>query len=219
MLVGHYGASYVAGRLDPKTPLWLYFVAVQLVDIAWAVFVLVGVERLRMAPTLAGAMKIDLYYMPFTHSLVMTFVWAAAAFFVYRGLEARGVVTGSALVLALAVISHWVSDLIVHRADLPLYDNTAKVGFGLWDNAGAAFSSEMALLLGGLVFFLRSPREWRPSQRYSVLGLGIGLALLGAVLYFRPAPTTPTATVVSALIAYIVLAFIAARVAKMERHA
>jgi len=40
-----------------------------------------------------------------------------------------------ALVVALAVFSHWLFDLIVHTPDLPLWsDASPKLGFGLWNS-------------------------------------------------------------------------------------
>ena len=36
MFVGHYGVSFVAKRYDSRLPLWLLFLAVQLLDVLWA---------------------------------------------------------------------------------------------------------------------------------------------------------------------------------------
>jgi hypothetical protein len=38
-----------------------------------------------------------------------------------------------------AVFSHWVLDMLVHRPDMPLYDNSAKIGLGLWNLPRFAF--------------------------------------------------------------------------------
>jgi hypothetical protein len=35
--------------------------------------------------------------------------------------------------IGLAIFSHWILDCVVHVPDLPLYDNTMKVGLGLWN--------------------------------------------------------------------------------------
>jgi len=55
--------------------------------------------------------------------------------------------------VALAVFSHWVLDLVVHRPDLPLYDNAAKVG--LWNYPAPAFLLEVAALFAGMFLYLR----------------------------------------------------------------
>lgn len=44
MFVGHYGVSFVAKRSDDSIPLWVLFLAVQLLDIVWAPLVLLGVD-------------------------------------------------------------------------------------------------------------------------------------------------------------------------------
>ena len=44
MFVGHYGPAFAIRAARPEVPLWVLFVAAQLVDIAWALLVLGGVE-------------------------------------------------------------------------------------------------------------------------------------------------------------------------------
>src|SRR5713101_1980836 len=145
MFVGHYGVSFAAKRGDRSIPLWALFLAVQLLDVFWSVFILTGIEKVRIVPGITASNPLDLYYMPYTHSLVAALLWSAAAFLVYR--LARGREAGSgAIVVAAAVFSHWVLDFIVHKPDLPLYDNTVKVGLGLWDHRALAFGLEAAVL-------------------------------------------------------------------------
>lgn len=68
MFAGHYAASFGAGRLERRIPLWHLFIATQFLDTAWCVFILLGIERARFASSL-GSTPLDLYYMPYTHSL------------------------------------------------------------------------------------------------------------------------------------------------------
>ena len=107
------------------------------------------IESYRALPPL----PLDLYYMPYSHSLLSVTIWSALVFAGYRWM-----VSGSgsrrgrpALFLALAVFSHWVLDLVVHRPDLPLYHNARKVGLGLWNYPLTAFALEAALLVGGIL--------------------------------------------------------------------
>src|SRR5262247_4500229 len=145
MFVGHYGVSFAAKKAAPSVPLWVLFIAVQLLDVLWAPFVLLGIEKVRIVPGITATNPLDLYYMPYTHSLVAAILWSVAASIVYRW-AVRGAGTPAALMVAAAVFSHWVCDLIVHRPDLPLYDDAAKVGLGLWNVPAAAFGLETALL-------------------------------------------------------------------------
>ena len=50
MIAGHYSAALAAKRLAPTVALWHLFVAVQLIDILFSAFVLLGLEKLRIVP-------------------------------------------------------------------------------------------------------------------------------------------------------------------------
>src|SRR2546421_1142933 len=84
MFVGHYGVSFAAKKAEPSIPLWVLFIAVQLLDVLWAPFVLLGIEKVRIVPGITASNPLDLYYMPYTHSLLATIGWSVAAFLVYR---------------------------------------------------------------------------------------------------------------------------------------
>src|SRR6185369_17966598 len=121
---GHYAVSFVAKKITPTIPLWVLFIAVQLLDVAWAPLVLVGIEKVRIVPGITATNPLDLYYMPYTHSLVAALVWSLIGFVIYRLWKGR--TSGrAAVIVGVAVFSHWVLDLIVHRPDLSMYDDTA----------------------------------------------------------------------------------------------
>jgi hypothetical protein len=124
MFIGHYGVGFAAKRIDPSIPLWVLFVAVQLLDVFWAPFVLLGIEKVRIVPGITASNPLDLYYMPYTHSLLAALLWSAGAFLAYRLLGPRRGGSMAAVVVAFAVLSHWLLDLLVHRPDLPLYDDS-----------------------------------------------------------------------------------------------
>jgi hypothetical protein len=184
--------------------LWLLFIAVQLVDVLWAVFVLLGIEKVRIIPGITASNPLDLYYMPYTHSLVGAIGWSVLAFlFCQLVPRLRGAQTG--IILALAVFSHWVLDLIVHRPDLALYDNAHKVGFGLWNCRWPAFILEIALLIGGAALFLKSALH-----RGRLVGFVIVLVLVQWVGTFAfPPPTSDKAEALTALLFYFLFAAIA----------
>src|SRR5690606_39524272 len=70
MFVGHYAVSYAGKSRARSVPLWHLFVAVQFLDILWGLFVLVGVEHVRIVPGITAASPLDLYHNPYAHSLV-----------------------------------------------------------------------------------------------------------------------------------------------------
>ena len=145
MFVGHYGVSFAAQRMDRGIPLWALFIAVQFLDVFWAPLILLGIEKVRIVPGITASNPLDLYYMPFTHSLLAAAVWSALGCGLYR--LWRGAAGGAATLVGFAVFSHWILDFVVHRPDLPLYDNTDKVGLGLWNQPVLAFGLEAALSL------------------------------------------------------------------------
>lgn len=74
MFAGHYGVSFLINKFEPRSPLWTLFLAAQLPDVLWAVFVLLGIEHYRIVPGITASLPLDLYYIPYTHSLVATWV-------------------------------------------------------------------------------------------------------------------------------------------------
>lgn len=205
MFVGHYGVSFAAKTRAPALPLWLLFIAVQWLDVLWAPLVMLGIEKVRIVPGFTKTNPLDLYYMPYTHSLVAAVVWSAAAFAFYRMVRPRAG-RHAAVVLSLAVLSHWVLDFIVHVPDLPLYDNTAKVGLGIWNFPLIAFGLEVALLFGGMFMYFRSTPGVR---RIPFIVFGLIMFAVQAVVFFGPPPPGGTAAAVSALVCYVIFALVA----------
>lgn len=201
MFVGHYGVSFAAKRAEPSIPLWVLFLAVQLLDVLWAPFVLLGIEKVRIVPGITASNPFDLYYMPYTHSLVGALLWSVAGGLLYA-LVARSPRGQASVVIGLAVFSHWVLDFIVHRPDLPLYDNTGKMGLGLWNAPALAFGLEAALLFGGICLCLRGRFARSPGT------VAFGVVMLGvqAYIFFGPPPGSDRAAAWTALIAYAAFA-------------
>lgn len=143
MFVGHYSAAMAAKAAEPRAPLWSYFVASQLLDVGWGAFVILGIEKVRVDPSLPGSV-FDLYYMPWTHSLMAAVVWSIAGALVFKKL--LRLPSRAALFIGLVVFSHWVLDLVVHRPDLQLWPGGPKVGFGLWNYPVLEEAIEMGLV-------------------------------------------------------------------------
>ena len=203
MFVGHYGVSFAAKKLEPELPLWLLFIAVQLLDVLWAPFVLLGIEKVRIVPGFTATNPLDLYYMPYTHGLVAALGWYVVAGLVYRFL-ARGASRRAATIIGIAVFSHWVLDFLVHRPDLPLYDNTAKVGLGLWNLPALALGLEAASLFGGMWLYLKLG----PVRRTAFLVFGVIMLAIQVYVFFGPPPSSANAAAATAIVAYALFAFI-----------
>ncbi len=211
MFVGHYGVSLAAKRVDARLPLGWLFLAVQLPDILWAALFLLGVEKARIIPAHETAvMAVDLYYIPYSHSLVATLLWAGAIYALFRLLPSRAVglrKSTVAIAMALAVISHFMLDVIV-ESNLPLYDNTAKIGLGLANNALAAYIVEGLILVGGLILYLRATTPKNLTGRYGMI-VFVGLMLAFNLAIFGPPPTDLHFVAVSSLGSFAAMAGVA----------
>jgi hypothetical protein len=201
VFVGHYGVSFAARARGFAIPLWVLFIAVQLLDVVWAPLVLLGVEKVRIVPGITASNALDLYYMPYTHSLVAAILWSVAAAVAYRLAVPNGGRTAP-FVIAVAVFSHWVLDFIVHRPDLPVYDDAAKVGLGLWNYPIAAFGVESLLLFGGMWLYLARYRR----RVMPIVLFGLIMLAIQAYIFFGPPPASDKAAALTALAAYAIFA-------------
>jgi hypothetical protein len=209
MMVGHYGVSFAMKPTQARLPLWVWFIAVQWLDIVWATLVLLGIEKVRIIPGFTEATPLDLYYMPYTHGLPGSIVLS----FVFGGFVSLFVAVHrwqAMLLVAAASFSHWVLDLIVHTPDLPLYDNSAKVGFGLWRHVVLSLPLELIILGLGAWVYARSADFTSDGRRYKFWGFIVALALLQLYANFGPPPATPFGLALTGLSSYGVLSVIAA---------
>ena len=114
----------------------------------------------------------------------------------------------AAVFIGLAVFSHWIADLLVHRPDLALWAGGPKVGLGLWNAPVAEQAVEIGLLAVAAVFWT----GWRVREGRSVWPAGLFLAFLTALqIYALSAPEGggPIQMGAVTLAAYLVVAFVA----------
>lgn len=152
--LGHIGVGFAAKPLAPKVPLVVLLVATEVIDILWAVFYFIGVDR--SASANSG--------FPFSHGLFMSVIWsviaALLAAFIYRDRR-------SGVIIGLLVFSHWMVDLITHPmgaifggkplpADLPIFFNgSPKVGFGMYNHSFAiAMATDLGMLILGVGIYV-----------------------------------------------------------------
>jgi hypothetical protein len=108
------------------------------------------------------------------------------------------------------VFSHWLLDVPMHTPDMPLAGNDSiKIGLGLWRHLELSLAAELVAFWAGALIWLRTPEAvGRRRAAASVF-----LALLTAVLVstpFTPPPSGPAAFAITALVAYVALAGVAA---------
>mgnify|MGYP003393823198 CR=1 FL=1 len=141
MLAGHYAPALYLKRYAPEIPLWSLCLAVQAVDIGYMTLALLDIETATIDNDRAPRFIVGVA--PWTHSLVMTLVYGALCF----GIGAAMKRARLGAIFAVAVMSHWVADLIVHVPDLPLgFSDTPAVGLGLWQIPLLATALECVLV-------------------------------------------------------------------------
>jgi membrane-bound metal-dependent hydrolase YbcI (DUF457 family) len=210
MFIGHYAPALIAAA-HPKAPrLGTLFVAAQLVDFGFFTLLLTGAEKMRVSPGISAMNPMDLYHMPYTHSLAGSLVWAAAFALIIRAWLKSWT---PALIAGAVVVSHWFVDLIVHTPDLTLFGSAPKFGLGLWNQPGIAMPLELFMTFGALWFYTE---RVAPKKASAALPLLI-IFLFAVQLYnwFGPAPKAVDAALsISALAAYSLATLLAWWVAK-----
>lgn len=174
MFVGHLAVGLAAKRVEPKLSLGTLMLAVMLADLVAFPLLIAGIEHFDVAPgvRLNRMVGRDIVY---SHSLLMDAVWAAlfaGAYFLRRRYP-RG-----AWILFLAVLSHWVLDVVSHRPDMPLAPGVQKVfGLGLWNSIPATLLVEGGLWLIAIVIYIRATHAEKSAGVY-VFWSGIVLLTL-----------------------------------------
>jgi len=207
MFVGHYGPAFAAkiGKRPPS--LGAAFLAVQAVDIGWAVLVMMGVEYGRIEPGFMRLSALRLDHMPWTHSLPAAFIWSFAGMLIYRVFDPRGGWKAAALIGA-CVFSHWITDWLVHAPDLPLTFDGEKVGLGWWDSLPLGIGAEALVLFGGFAIYLGATKPLAAVGRIAPWAL---IALFVALYAYdklgpKEAADTLKGAAPIALAAYLVIA-------------
>jgi membrane-bound metal-dependent hydrolase YbcI (DUF457 family) len=204
MFVGHFAAGMIGKRAAPAVSLGTMLLAAMFADVLFCLFLLGGVEHVAIQPGITAVNPLDLYDIPYSHSLLLDFVWAAALAGIY--FWRRGDRRGTAVIFA-AVLSHWLLDWVSHRPDMPLAPGVSRTfGLGLWDSVGATFAVEGALWVISIVLYARITYG---RNRAGVIGFWGMIVVLTALwilsLGGAPPPNLAAVAVVNAILSAMVL--------------
>ncbi len=197
MFIGHFGVALAAKKVAPRTSLGTLVMAAQFVDLLWPVFLLLGVERVIIAPGTTAVTPLDFISYPLSHSLLADIGWACLFAGIYKMVkgDSRG-----AVCLWFVVISHWLLDALSHQPDLPLYPGSSTyIGLGLWN------SRFWTILVEGSIFVIGAriyARATHPRDRSGALAFRSFIALLlffYLLNIFGPPPPSVKAIAFSAL--------------------
>ena len=181
MIAGHFGFAALVKSRETAVPLWALMLATVWLDVVFVPLFLAGVETID--PSAGGGYGGNIIHADYTHSLLgallLSALWGAAF---YWRLGSR-----SACVLGFVAFSHWLLDLLVHRADMPLLPGNIgdfpMFGLGLWQYRGVVAVLELALVVLGTWLYWRAARlitESAPPLRRRALVTSV-LMLLGGI--------------------------------------
>jgi hypothetical protein len=200
MFIGHFALAFAAKRATPGVSLAVLIAAAQLADILWPLFLIAGLEQVRIDPGNTALTPLDFVSYPYSHSLVLLVVWGLAMALVCRWLSRdRWLVP----VIAGLVVSHWLLDFVTHRPDMPLYPGGTRLGLGLWNSIAATTAVEVPLFLAGLWIYVRTTRARDRVGRWALVSFAVALLLIYVANIFSPPPPSIPALYLTALVGFV----------------
>lgn len=188
MFIGHFGAGFAAKAVARQASLGWLFAAAQFIDLLWPTLLLLGVERVRIAPGITAVTPLDFEHYPVSHSLAAVCAWALAVGAAYLLLRRN---LRNAIVIAALVASHWLLDAIVHRPDLPLYPGSSTlIGLNAWSSLPLTVAIEIPLFVLGAWLYARTTKPVDRAGRWGFAGLvAFLLAIQAGNLLGAPPPS------------------------------
>jgi hypothetical protein len=156
MNAGHYGLAAIVKARESQIPLWVLMLSTQFLDVGFLFLFAAGLEGFQPLPGTSGGYGRFVFAADYTHSLAGALAISAAA------TVPAGIAWGrrNGLIVGAVVFSHWLLDLLVHHADLPILPgnlgNLPRLGLGLWAFPVASIFMELSLILAGAYLYSRA---------------------------------------------------------------
>jgi hypothetical protein len=171
MYFGHIGVAFASKLVAPKVSIGVLLFSVTLLDTLSGIFIAFGVESISLDGTCS---------IPWSHGLFMSIILSIGiAFIISRNIK-------TSIIIGLLVFSHWILDFISHPMgmgkDLPkdiplLFENSTKVGLGLYKSIIAALVSDIGLLIVGLVIYLKKTKSVDQTGKWAIILLILFIVL------------------------------------------
>ena len=148
----HIGIAFMTKLIAPNIPLWALLIATELLDIIFIVFWILRIEKI---PT-----KEKAGIAPYSHGLFMAIIWTIVASLITFLLSNNLYTT---VIIGGLVFSHWILDFIaspmtyVYPNDTgkPIFfQNSRKIGLGLWRSKTAVNIGEYLITFLGLIMYI-----------------------------------------------------------------
>lgn len=209
MFLGHFGVAFALKRAEPKLSLGTLFVAVQLADLLWGVFLLLGWEEVRIDPGYSRITPLQFVHYPISHSLVGALIWGLVAGALYYSWPTRDTSRHwqAAALVAAAVVSHWPLDVLVHLPDLPLAgEGSRRLGLGLWNSLPATLAVELLTFGAGIAIYALYRSHRHPLRVGPFTGLVLVLLGIYVASLVGPLPPSVSAIAVTDIVGLLALA-------------
>lgn len=184
MFAGHFGLAAIVKAHTSQVPLWALLVSSQLLDVAFIPMVMTAAESMDET-VYGGGYGGAVIHADYTHSLLGAIILTLAAAFAGRWIWGKraGVIIGT------VVFSHWLLDLLVHRADMPIlpgnWGDLPLLGFSLWQYPWVSITLEALLIAAGTWMYARTAlkrgdtgRRITPTFTSALLGIVLVLLLV-----------------------------------------
>jgi membrane-bound metal-dependent hydrolase YbcI (DUF457 family) len=184
MFIGHFAVGFTAKTLSPRASLGTYFLAAVFLDLLWPALLLLNIEEAVISP--GDHPPIIFSHYPISHSLALAVVWAviiSTIYFLFKKYR------NAAIIIGLAVLSHWFLDVLVHKPDLPLIPGVdQKLGLGIWEYRELALFLELTIFFLAIAFYMGATRPKNNAGRFGTWGLIAFLLLMYFANVFGTAP-------------------------------
>lgn len=206
MFVGHLAVAFAAKRAAPATNLGWLMAGVIALDLIWPIFVLAGLERVRVVQGATAFTPLVFDSYPWSHSLVMAVLWGI----VFAALGRWCRIAAAAPLLVALVVSHWVLDFVSHAPDMPLWPGTSpRLGLGLWNSIALTLIVEGTIWLAAILIYLRFAPPSQATAGWAFWSLVAVTTVMWATSPWSP-PPSQRALGWFALIGWIVVPWAAA---------
>lgn len=205
MFIGHFAVALACKKPAPRTSLGTFIMAAQLPDLLWPMFLVLGLERVQVAPGNTAVTPLAFIHYPYSHSLLAVVVWATVFSVAYKLIKKNS--TG-AVWIWLAVFSHWILDAATHRPDLPLYPGCSIfVGLGLWNSRGWTLIVEGGIFVLAVLIYLKTTRARDRAGIISFSALIVFLVSIYLGNLFGPPPPSVDVLKISGLGIWLLVAW------------
>jgi membrane-bound metal-dependent hydrolase YbcI (DUF457 family) len=126
--INHAATALIIKRRFSDQPIVPLLISVQLMELLWVIFNLLGIERTTTEASVRSVADIHLAFMPYSHSVAASLVLALMAWLICAAAFHR---PWLGVAVAIGVVSHLLLDLLTHGRDIQIAPGIDRVKLGL----------------------------------------------------------------------------------------